>query len=95
MESRWFRKGLHLESVQVEREITNVAANVESDKAIVENEITVVEPNQELVQPKYLNAFHILSLSAGLDLSVFFESNNDDEIEDIKFTSKSSASSII
>lgn len=95
MESRWFRKGLHSESVQVEREITNVAANVESDKAIVENEITVVEPNQELVQPKYLNAFHILSLSAGLDLSVFFESNNDDEIEDIKFTSKSSASSII
>jgi len=95
MESRWFRKGLHSESVQVEREITNVAANVESDKAIVENEITIVEPNQELVQPKYLNAFHILSLSAGLDLSVFFESNNDDEIEDIKFTSKSSASSII
>ncbi|KEH34821.1 CBL-interacting kinase [Medicago truncatula] len=81
--------------MESQREITNVAANAESDKAIVENEIAVVEPNQELVQPKYLNAFHILSLSAGLDLSVFFASNNDDEIEDIKFTSKSSASSII
>jgi hypothetical protein len=54
-----------------------------------------VPPHGAGNQPKYLNAFHILSLSAGLDLSVFFASNNDDEIEDTKFTSKSSASSII
>jgi len=96
MENPWFRKGLHLKTVKVKRDVPDAAADVESDKSIdqCENESIVVDPNQESVQPKYLNAFHIISLSAKLDLTVLFESNND-EIEDIKFTSMSSASSII
>jgi len=96
MENPWFRKGLHLKTVKVERDVPDAAADVESDKFIdlYENESVVVDLNQDSVQPKYLNAFHILSLSARFDLSVLFE-RNDDEIEDIKFTSMSSASSII
>ncbi|XP_004500544.1 CBL-interacting protein kinase 2-like [Cicer arietinum] len=97
-ENTWFRRGLDTKSFQVKREVTNVAAVVDSDNAVTglyENGSDSVEANQEalVLQPTYLNAFHILSLSAGLDLSVLFPST--DEREDIKFTSMSSAASII
>lgn len=95
LESSWCRKGLNSKSVRVKREVTNVAASVDSAEVLglSENGSAAVEEHQALVQPTHLNAFDILSLSAGLDLSGLFGSN--DEEEDIKFTSMSSASSIM
>ncbi|KAJ1394128.1 Serine/threonine-protein kinase, active site [Sesbania bispinosa] len=95
LENSWFRKGLNSKSVQLKREVANVAS-VDSDKVfdLCENGSgAALEAHQALVIPTNLNAFDIISLSAGLDLSGLFPSN--EEQEDIKFTSMSSASSIM
>ncbi|CAJ1857379.1 unnamed protein product [Sphenostylis stenocarpa] len=95
MESSWFRKGFKPKSGQVKRESTNVAL-VNSDQVfgLCENTSAAsVEADQALVVPTHLNAFDIISLSAGLDLSGLF--SNIGEQEDIKFTFMSSASSIM
>lgn len=95
VERSWFRKGFTSKSDEMKKvEVTNVAA-VDSDKVfgLGENQSAAVEENQALVKPTYLNAFDIISLSAGLDLTGLF-ANNDDQ-EDVKFTSMSSASSIM
>ncbi|XP_014492274.1 CBL-interacting protein kinase 2-like [Vigna radiata var. radiata] len=95
MENSWFRKGFKPNSGEVKRESANVDL-VNSDQVfgLCENTITAsVEAVQELVAPGHLNAFDIISLSAGLDLSGLFA--NISEQEDIKFTFMSSASSIM
>ncbi|CAL5202981.1 unnamed protein product [Lathyrus oleraceus] len=84
MENPWFRRGLYPKAVQMKKEITDVA----------DDETAAVKPTQALAQPTYLNAFYILSLSAGLDLSVLFATDNSEK-EDFKFTSMSSPSSIV
>ncbi|KAK7281060.1 hypothetical protein RIF29_08720 [Crotalaria pallida] len=96
MESSWFRQGFSSKSVKLKKEVANVAsASVDSDNVfdVCENQIAAVDENQALAKPTYLNAFDIISLSTGLDLTSLFARN--DEQEDIKFTSMCSASSII
>ncbi|KAL2332807.1 hypothetical protein Fmac_014020 [Flemingia macrophylla] len=90
----WFRKGFKPKFGQVKREATNVAL-VDSDQAfgLCENASAAVEADQALIKPTHFNAFDIISLSAGLDLSGLFAGNV--EPEDIKFTFMSSASSIM
>ncbi|XP_020224762.1 CBL-interacting protein kinase 2-like [Cajanus cajan] len=90
----WFRKGFNSKYGQVKREATNVAL-VDSDQAfgLCENASVAAEADQALVKPAHLNAFHIISLSAGLDLSGLFTGNV--ELEDMKFIFMSSASSIM
>ncbi|XP_047151464.1 CBL-interacting protein kinase 2-like [Vigna umbellata] len=95
MENSWFRKGFKPNSGEVKRESANVDL-VNSDQVfgLCENTITAsVEAVQELVAPGHLNAFDIISLSAGLDLSGLFA--NIGEQENVKFTFMSSASSIM
>lgn len=95
VERSWFRKGSTSKSDKMKKvEVTNVAS-VDSDKVfgLCENHSAAVEENQALVKPTNLNAFDIISLSAGLDLTGLFANN--DVQEDVKFTSMSSASSIM
>ncbi|TKY47613.1 CBL-interacting protein kinase 2 [Spatholobus suberectus] len=94
MENSLFRKGFKSKSGQMKREASNVAL-VDSDQVfgLCENARAAVEADQALVKPTHLNAFDIISLSAGLDLSGLFASNG--EQEDTKFTFMSSASSIM
>ncbi|CAI8597408.1 unnamed protein product [Vicia faba] len=53
MENPWFRRGLYPKTIQMKKEITDVA----------DDEIAAVKPTHALAQPTYLNAFYILSLS--------------------------------
>lgn len=102
MQSSWFRKGLSSKTDKMKTQVTemNVTSSVINSDAIfslhAENErgdAASTEANQALVKPTNLNAFGIISLSAGFDLSGLFARN--DEREDVKFTSLHSASSII
>uniref|UniRef100_A0A0D9X2X5 non-specific serine/threonine protein kinase n=1 Tax=Leersia perrieri TaxID=77586 RepID=A0A0D9X2X5_9ORYZ len=87
MENPWFRKGLDAKLLKY---------NLQSKDAIP------VEPNTDFVplnspptltkKPSNLNAFDIISLSTGLDLSGMFEESDQKES---KFTSTSTASTII
>ena len=95
MENSWFRKGFKPKSGQVKREAVDVALVV-SDQifGLCENtSAAVVEAEQAVVKPAHFNAFNIISLSAGLDLSGLFAGNV--ELDDTKFTFMSSASSIM
>ncbi|KAK7305951.1 hypothetical protein VNO77_43864 [Canavalia gladiata] len=94
LENSWFRKGFKSKSNQVKQKASNVDL-VDSDQVLgqCENRSVAVEADQAMLKPTYLNAFDIISLSAGLDLSGLFASN--DEQEDIKFTFMSSSSSIM
>ncbi|KAH6827631.1 SOS3-interacting protein 1 [Perilla frutescens var. hirtella] len=81
MENPWFQKGLN--SINAG---DAVAKPFQSDD-------TVAQTNVEMARPDNLNAFDIISLSAGFDLSALFVTN--DHKDDIQFTSTSSASSIV
>ncbi|KAE9604763.1 putative protein kinase CAMK-CAMKL-CHK1 family [Lupinus albus] len=98
MESSWFRKGFNSKSDKMEKKLTNVASSsgsVDSDNVfgVFDNQSGIVEENRALVKPTYLNAFDIISLSAGLDLTCLFANNGDQD--NVKFTSMNSASSIM
>ncbi|KAK7281059.1 hypothetical protein RIF29_08718 [Crotalaria pallida] len=96
MGSYWFRKGLNSKSDKMKKEVTTNVALVDSSIEIVgvcEHQSPAIAENHALVKPTYLNAFDIISLSAGLDLTALFANNN--EQDGVKFTSTSSASSII
>lgn len=97
-ESSWFKKGssLTLNAGRMKTPATDVEDSVKADPSfgLSENERGATsEANQALVQPTNLNAFDIISLSAGFDLSGLFARNN--ERKNVKFTSLHSASSII
>ncbi|OIV98419.1 hypothetical protein TanjilG_16746 [Lupinus angustifolius] len=98
MESSWFKKGFNSKPDKMENRLINVASSsssVDSDNVfgVCENQSSDVEENQALVKPTYLNAFDIISLSAGLDLTGLFANNGDED--NVKFTSMNSASSIM
>lgn len=77
MKSSWFRKGLQEENESVDEEIdVDAEANVEMEKKRCIN----------------LNAFEIISLSTGFDLSGLFEKG--EEKEEMRFTSNREASEI-
>ncbi|KAK6271682.1 hypothetical protein POUND7_008765 [Theobroma cacao] len=75
--SSWFKKGLNAEQKKPETENGNVDA----------------ETKQESVQPPNINAFDIISLSAGFDLSGLFEGMS--QKRETRFTSRQPASVII
>ncbi|XP_042503978.1 CBL-interacting protein kinase 2-like [Macadamia integrifolia] len=92
-ENSWFRKGL--ESISTtEREIKELAPmDVDSAFSPSENSNAAAETKQELARPNNLNAFDIISLSAGFDLSGLFD--EDAHKREARFTSKQPASAII
>ena len=92
MESSWFRKGL--DSVNAGTTVRDVEKPpIDMDAISISSECDNSVTNMELVKPNNLNAFDIISLSTGFDLSGLFVSN--DQKDEVQFTSTKSASSII
>ncbi|KAF3447983.1 hypothetical protein FNV43_RR08690 [Rhamnella rubrinervis] len=95
MENSWFKKGLEPKPQIVEKDEKEPALLLtDAVFASNENSTSVSEPKQELAKPCCnLNAFDIISFSAGFDLSgLFGESEGKKEV---RFTSNKSASTII
>ncbi|KAL7265665.1 hypothetical protein ACSBR1_003452 [Camellia fascicularis] len=89
MESSWFRKGL--KPVRIEMKGKEPASH--DVEAVVGDSSTAAEAKQELARPSNLNAFDIISFSAGFDLSGLFEENERKKEE--RFTSRKTAKTII
>ncbi|XP_059317960.1 CBL-interacting protein kinase 2-like [Lycium ferocissimum] len=88
-ENSWFKKRLDSRNAGTkleEKEKINVDANTLDS-------ISLSESKLELPKPTNLNAFDIISLSSGFDLSGLFVSK--DQKEDLQFISVKSASSIM
>lgn len=84
MENPWFRKGLNSKRV-IKGDTDAVLKPSEPDNT--------AQTKMELMRPSNLNAFEIISLSTGFDLSGLFVSN--DEKDEAQFTSTKPPSSII
>ncbi|CAL1414935.1 unnamed protein product [Linum trigynum] len=82
MESSWFRKSIP-KTVRSKEEIEFDAFNCEEDESKSEK------------SKETLNAFHIISLSEGFDLSPLFEEKKKMEKEELRFATTRSASSVI
>jgi serine/threonine protein kinase len=95
MENPWFRKGLDAKLLRynlqakdaVPADMTVASDSLSSSNSAVEGK------QQEAKKPSNLNAFDIISLSTGLDLSGMFEDN--DKKRESKFTSTNTASTIV
>lgn len=79
METSWFRKS-------IQRSI-NTKAEQEFEKDF--------EAGEKWKQPETLNAFHLISLSQGFDLSPLFEEKKREEKEEMRFATTKPASSVI
>lgn len=94
MDNPWFRRGLLPKSRIVESEQKEPAPlDVNAVFGPNENDSSSAESNQELAKPSNLNAFDIISFSAGFDLSGLFEQT--DQKKEVRFTSNKPASTII
>ncbi|OMO67750.1 hypothetical protein COLO4_30006 [Corchorus olitorius] len=94
MENSWFRKGLSPNLELLDAEVKEVAPlNVDAAFDLNESNATVVEEKHESTKPSNLNAFDIISLSAGFDLSGLFEEK--EEKKEVRFTSNKAVSTII
>ncbi|KAL1549072.1 CBL-interacting protein kinase [Salvia divinorum] len=82
MENSWFRKGLKSRSLRNAAAATNGCSNTK--EAILD-----IDMKSGLEKPANLNAFEIISLSAGFDLSGLFEGG--EQKKEIKFTSNKTA----
>lgn len=84
MQSAWFKKGLD-------------SKNSGTNEGLTENSLMDVDSgsfaDMKLAKPTNLNAFDIISLSAGFDLSGFFVRN--DQKDEVQFTSTKSATDIV
>ncbi|XVF41185.1 hypothetical protein PTKIN_Ptkin01aG0259700 [Pterospermum kingtungense] len=89
MANPWFKKGFNSEPVQAKTELTPV-----DNDAVFGSETnhTAFEANKHMAKLTYLNAFDIISLSSGLDLSGLFAEN--DEKKEVQFTSMHTAAAI-
>ncbi|XP_051130668.1 CBL-interacting protein kinase 2-like [Andrographis paniculata] len=88
MKNSWFRKGF-LSRVKRNSKEEDIRS---SDATTID---TVADSKVEVSKPAHLNAFDIISLSAGLDLSGLFEDDDANLKKEVKFTSKQSAKAII
>lgn len=86
-ESSWFRKGLN------SKHIKPVTPSDMDAAGPSENSSMTADIKQESAKPPSLNAFDIISLSAGFDLSGLFE--EDSQKREARFTSRKPASVII
>ncbi|KAA8517676.1 hypothetical protein F0562_015150 [Nyssa sinensis] len=92
MEISWFRKGFDSKGIEME---TKEPATPDVDAVFgpFAESSTAVEAKQELANPSNLNAFDIISFSAGFDLSGLFVEN--DQKKELQFTSRQPAKTII
>ncbi|XP_059668121.1 CBL-interacting protein kinase 2-like [Cornus florida] len=94
MENSWFQKGLDTKSTRMEMEEKEPAIiDVDAVFGPTGDSSTTAETKQELAKPSNLNAFDIISLSEGFDLSGLFE--NSDQRKEVRFTSRQPAKTII
>ncbi|VVA16434.1 PREDICTED: CBL-interacting [Prunus dulcis] len=85
-ESSWFRKGTNAKNMKSEIENKDVAPISAEASGPSENSSLAAEAKQEPARPPNLNAFDIISLSAGFDLSGLFE--KDSLNREARFTSR-------
>ncbi|KAI9192626.1 hypothetical protein LWI28_025674 [Acer negundo] len=64
-------------------------------KKMKSNKEIEFETGDKSKQPEILNAFHIISLSEGFDLSPLFEEKKREEKEELRFATTRPASSVI
>ncbi|CAA0830584.1 CBL-interacting serine/threonine-protein kinase 10 [Striga hermonthica] len=84
MNNSWFRRGFH-HSKSVGKNADNDFVATRGGVINLKEEEAVEEENVELGKPVNLNAFEIISLSAGFDLSGMFEEDGSRKKE-VKFT---------
>ncbi|XAR68731.1 Non-specific serine/threonine protein kinase [Bertholletia excelsa] len=88
VENSWFRRGFNPKVMTANME-GKEPATVDVDALFS----TSAEERQQLTKPSNLNAFDIISFSAGFDLSGLFEEN--EKKKDERFTSRQTAKTII
>lgn len=96
MASSWLRRGLNVKPEINAEEMKEAAAPLDVDAVFmstIEDRDSVRELKQEPEKPLNLNAFDIISLSSGFDLSGLFEET--DQRKEVRFTSNKPASTII
>ncbi|EEF44648.1 CBL-interacting serine/threonine-protein kinase 10 [Ricinus communis] len=92
-ESSWFKKGLNSKQNKTEAETRDISHLERNRSGPSEINSVSSEAKQESVNPPKLNAFDIISLSAGFDLSGLFDENP--QLREARFTSMQPASVII
>ncbi|PSS23871.1 CBL-interacting protein kinase [Actinidia chinensis var. chinensis] len=94
MESSWFRKGFDYKPMRVKMEEKDPdSLNADAIFGPCEDSSSAAEAKQDLARPSNLNAFDIISFSAGFDLSGLFEEN--DRKKEARFTSNQTSKTII
>ncbi|KAL0450931.1 UNVERIFIED_CONTAM: CBL-interacting protein kinase [Sesamum latifolium] len=100
MQNSWFRKGFQSRTARNAADLVNGFTNfkeaiVDADATVdfTDNSNSMADMKAELAKPVNLNAFEIISLSAGFDLSGLFEDN--DKRKEYRFTSNQPAKTII
>ncbi|GFY95746.1 SOS3-interacting protein 1 [Actinidia rufa] len=94
MESSWFRKGFDYKPMRVKMEEKDPdRLNADAIFGPCEDSSPAAGAKQDLARPSNLNAFDIISFSAGFDLSGLFEEN--DRKKEARFTSNQTAKTII
>ncbi|KAL7201357.1 hypothetical protein ACSBR1_033120 [Camellia fascicularis] len=92
-ENSWYKKGLNKPTITDAESKMTSSSNADAASASCENSSMAAEEKQELVKAANLNAFDIISLSAGFDLSGLFEESHLRKEE--RFISRQPASVII
>ncbi|XAR58852.1 Non-specific serine/threonine protein kinase [Bertholletia excelsa] len=93
-ESSWFRKAFKSKEAKTDSERNEMASlNVDADSGPCGSSSIAAEENQLSVRPTNLNAFDIISLSNGFNLSGLFEEPR--LKKEVRFTSRKPASLII
>lgn len=93
MQNSWFRKGLKSRQSRTKAEdAEKIPLDFNSNSGSPGNDIPT-DMKLEVAKPTNLNAFDIISLSTGFDLSGLFVSN--DQKDEVQFTSTKPASAII
>ncbi|KAJ8552910.1 hypothetical protein K7X08_020303 [Anisodus acutangulus] len=94
-ESSWFKKGSESKQIRTKQVVNqNVIADGDAvSSSNLENSTSSSDTKLELAKPANINAFDIISLSSGFDLSGLFIRNN--QKEELQFTSVKPAPVII
>lgn len=92
-ENPWFRKGWECGAIESNKGREKAPVNADTVFGPSEDYSSSSVTKLDMSKPANFNAFDIISLSSGFDLSGLFVSN--DQKEEVQFTSTSSAASII
>ncbi|KAL5974739.1 CBL-interacting protein kinase 2 [Asimina triloba] len=94
MENSWFKKGFAAESMRSTSRIKEPSPS-DVDTAFGSSNSEIAESSEDPVRVSNLNAFDIIALSSGFDLSGLFAGTDCEHKREARFTSKQPASIII